>query len=240
MRRSWEWCREGWTMYWRRARQTAVLAVLLAGLFAGQAKALTLVPPKPNVLLRRQRPGDDRRVQRIRRPDGEAPGPAGDLPSLGQQPQRGLRTLAGNGDAAGPAHLDRRRPDPGRADHASADRARLRRRLPAAAQRLLLQTRAAGLHQAARGAQPLPQRLVRGQLRRHPEGRRTHDRLVQAGLPSHRHDRARRRHARRRSTRPWPKSGCRRSAEPKARRRRACRPPPSASSGAHCREARRG
>ena len=67
-----------------------------------------------------------------------------------------------------------------------------RRRLPAAAQRLLRQTRAARLHPAARRAQPLPQRLVGGQLRRQPERRRTHDRLVQAGLPPHRRDRARR------------------------------------------------
>jgi hypothetical protein len=38
-------------MCWRKARQAAVLAAVLAGLFAGQARALTLVPPKPSVLL---------------------------------------------------------------------------------------------------------------------------------------------------------------------------------------------
>ena len=37
-------------MYWRRVRQATVLAVVLAALFAGQARALTLVPPKPSVL----------------------------------------------------------------------------------------------------------------------------------------------------------------------------------------------
>ena len=96
------------------------------------------------------------------------------------------------GDAADPGDLDRRRSDAGRADHAAADRARCWRRLPAAAQRLLRQTRAAGLHPAARRAEPLPQRLVGRLLRRHPARRRTHDRLVQAGLPPHRRDRARR------------------------------------------------
>src|SRR5215204_7092087 len=38
-------------MYWRRARRAAVLAMLLAGVVAGQAGALTLVPPKPSVLV---------------------------------------------------------------------------------------------------------------------------------------------------------------------------------------------
>ncbi|HXR30753.1 MAG TPA: hypothetical protein VN752_06395 [Solirubrobacterales bacterium] len=38
-------------MYWRRTtRQAAVLAVALVALFATQARALTLVPPKPSVL----------------------------------------------------------------------------------------------------------------------------------------------------------------------------------------------
>src|SRR6188474_2704671 len=51
MRRSSESCREGWAMYWRRTtRQAAVLAVALVALFATQARALTLVPPKPSVL----------------------------------------------------------------------------------------------------------------------------------------------------------------------------------------------
>ena len=114
------------------------------------------------------------------------------------------------GDAADPPHLDRRRPDAGGADHPGADRARRRRRLPAAAQRLLRQTRAARLHPAARRAEPLPQRLVGGQLRRQPERRRTHrpagtsrpsagsPRSSAAGRPW------------KGSTRPWPKSACRR------------------------------
>ena len=143
-------------------------------------------------LLRRQRPRHDPGVRRIHRAGRQAPGAAGDLPPLGQQPQRRLRTLAGNRHPADPAHLDRRRPDPGGADHPGADRARRRRRLPAAAQLLLRQTRAARLHPAAGRAEPLPQRLVGGQLRRQPERRRTHHRLVQAGLPPDRRDRPRR------------------------------------------------
>ncbi len=39
-------------------------------------------------LPRRQRPRHDGRIQRIRRADRQAPGAAGDLPPLGQQPQR--------------------------------------------------------------------------------------------------------------------------------------------------------
>ena len=54
--------------------------------------------------------------------------------------------------------------------------------------------RPARLHPAAGRAQPLPQRLVGGQLRRQPERRRTHDRLVQAGVPPNRRDRAGRQH----------------------------------------------
>ena len=143
-------------------------------------------------LPRRQRPGTTRRLQRIRRPDRQAPGAAADLPPLGQQPQRRLRTLARNRDAAGAGDLDRRRPDPGGDHHPGADRARRRRRLPAAAQRLLRHPRAARLHPPARRAEPLPQRLVGGQLRRQPERRRTLDRLVQAGLPPDQRDRPRR------------------------------------------------
>jgi len=37
-------------MYWRTIRHAATLAVALTALFAGQAQALTLVPPKPDVL----------------------------------------------------------------------------------------------------------------------------------------------------------------------------------------------
>ncbi len=47
-------------------------------------------------LPRRQRPRHDHRLQRIRGADRQAPGAAADLPPLGQQPQRGLRTLARN------------------------------------------------------------------------------------------------------------------------------------------------
>src|ERR1044072_7332973 len=36
-------------MCWRRPRRAAALAAILAMAFAGQASAVTLVPPKPNV-----------------------------------------------------------------------------------------------------------------------------------------------------------------------------------------------
>ena len=38
-------------MFWRRTSRAAALVLVLAGLLAGQARALTLVPPKPSVLL---------------------------------------------------------------------------------------------------------------------------------------------------------------------------------------------
>jgi hypothetical protein len=37
-------------MYWRSIRQAAVLAIVLTAISVGQARALTLVPPKPSVL----------------------------------------------------------------------------------------------------------------------------------------------------------------------------------------------
>jgi hypothetical protein len=184
-------------MFWRTTRRAATLVLALTALFAGQAKALTLVPPKPGISLRRQRPGLDPAVQRIHRTARQAPGAAGDLPPLGQQPQPGLRTLARNRHAADPAHLDHRRPDPRRDHHPTADCAWRRRQLPAATQRLLRRAWPARLHQATGRAQPLPQRLVRSRLRRQPERGRTHHRLVQAGLPPDRGDRARRQQPRR-------------------------------------------
>ncbi len=187
------------------------------------AQALTLVPPKPDILFGVSDQGTTQQFNEFTELLGQAPGAAGDLPPLGQQPQPGLRTLARNRDAADPRDLDDRRPDAGRADHARADRARRRRRLPAAAQRLLRQTRAARLHQAAGRAQPLPQRLVGGQLRRQPEGRRTH-RPAGTSRPSAASPRS---SAAARpwkgSTRPWPKSACRRSIGPRARTRPNCR-----------------
>ena len=148
------------------------------------AGAMSLVPPKPNVFFGVSDRGTTDGVQRIRRPDRQAPGAAADLPPLGQQPQRGLRTLARNGDAADPPHLHRRRPDPGGVDHARADRARLRRQLPAAAQLLLRQTadfRAyiRPLGEPNRCLNPWSAVNCYGT----PAWRRTHDRLVQAGLP---------------------------------------------------------
>ena len=75
--------------------------------------------------------------------------------------------------------------------------------------------RAAGLHPPAGRAEPLPQRLVGGQLRRQPAGRRTHDRLVQAGLPPDRDDRPRRPDPGRDQRDPGRNRRCRRSTGPR-------------------------
>src|SRR4051794_4236404 len=42
--------RGGWAMSWRVCRQAVGLAIAIASLYAGPASALTLAPPKPNVL----------------------------------------------------------------------------------------------------------------------------------------------------------------------------------------------
>ncbi len=202
-------------MYWRRIRQAAVLALAIGGDRRRTGAGVDPGPAQARRPLRRQRPGDDAAVQRIHRTARQAPGAAGDLPPLGQQPQPGLRTLARNRHPTGAGDLDDGRSEPGRADHPRADRPRCRRRLPAAAQRLLRQTRIARLHPAAGRAQPLPQRLVGDQLRRHPEGRRTHGLLVQSrpSAASPRSSAAAR--PWKGSTRPWPKSACRRSTAPR-------------------------
>ena len=193
------------------------------GLGAGQASALTLAPPKPNVFFGVSDRGTTHGVQRIHRTARRK------HPAL-------LETFHPWGNSLNPAYERWRETSTRPILHIStaddqtlaelitpaADRPRRWRRLPAPAQRLLRQTRPARLHQAAGRAQPLPQRLVGGQLRRQPERRRTHDRLVQAGLPPNRHDRARRPTSKG-STRPSPKSACRRSTAPKGRPRPACR-----------------
>ena len=184
-------------MYWRTLRRAPaarrLLVVALAGaLLAPAPAALSLVPPKPNVFLGVSDRGTTTEFNEFAELTGKHPAllqtfhPWGN--SLNEAYERWRET------ATRPilAHLHRRRPDAGGADHAAADRPRRRRRLPAAAEPVLRRARPARLHPAAGRAEPLPQRLVGGQLRRHPERRRTHDRLVQAGLPPHRRDRPRR------------------------------------------------
>ena len=71
----------------------------------GRRRRADAGPAEAERLLRRQRPRHDAGVQRIRRPDRQAPGAAGDLPPLGQQPQRGLRTLARNRRPGRSSHI---------------------------------------------------------------------------------------------------------------------------------------
>ena len=220
--------RGGWAMSWRRPRQRALGAGGARrgdpGAGAAPAAALTLVPPKPNVFFGVSDRGTTAEFNEFAELVAQAPGAAGDLPPLGQQPQR-RPTNAGAKPARGRSCTSRPPTTRRWRELITPEQIALggRRRLPAAAQRLLRQTRAARLHPAARRAEPLPQRLVGGQLRRQPEGRRTHDRLVQAGLPPDRRDRARRPDAWKGSTRPWRKSACRRSTAPRARTRPSCR-----------------
>ena len=190
---SWRWRR------WSRA--------LLRG---ASAAALTLAPPKPSVFLGVSDRGTTPEFNEFAALTGKHPALLETFHPWGNSLNEAYERWRETGDAADPPHLHRRRPDPGGADHPRADRARRRRRLPAAAQRLLRHPRAARLHPAAGRAEPLPQRLVGGQLRRQPERRRTHQRLVQAGLPPDRRDRPRRRRRWKGSTRPWRKSACRR------------------------------
>ena len=85
---------------WRAA--SLALARRLALRSPRRPAPLSLVPPKPDVYLGVSDRGTTRRIQRLRRTDRQAPGAARDLPPLGQQPQRGLRTLARNRDPADP------------------------------------------------------------------------------------------------------------------------------------------
>ena len=174
-------------------RQAAVLALALAATLRRQARALTLVPPKPDVLFGVSDQGDYRSSSTNSPPCSPStrrcwrPSTRGATAST--QPMN-----AGGKPATRPVLAISTDDDQTLSELITPEQIALGdgRRLPAAAQRLLRQTRTARLHPAAGRAQPLPQRLVGIQLRRHPEGRRTHRRLVQAGLPPHRHDRPRR------------------------------------------------
>ena len=200
-------------MSWRSPRRRAVAlgALRRSRCCAGQASALTLVPPKPDVFLGVSDRGTTHGVQRIRRADRQAPGAAGDLPPLGQQPQR-RPTNAGAKPATRPILAISTADDQTLAELITPEQIAL-----GAGDDYLLQLNDFfAKHGLPAYIRPLgePNRclnaLVGGQLRRHPERRRTHDRLVQAGLPPDRRDRARRSDAWKGSTRPWPKSGCRR------------------------------
>ena len=179
----------------RRRRLRWPLAVALAALLApAQAAARDPGAAEAERLPRRQRPRHDDRIQRIRRTDRQAPGAAADLPSLGQQPQRGLRTLARNRRRGRSSRISTA-DDQTLAELITPQQIALgvRRRLPAAAERLLRQQRGLPAYIRPLGE---PNRCLNAWSAVNcdgtPERRRTHDRLVQAGLPPHRRDRPRR------------------------------------------------
>ena len=167
-------------MYWRAPRQSRLARRLLAvaarcALWPrAQAAAVSLVPPKPDVFLGVSDRGTTTEFNEFAELTGKHPALLQTFHPWGNSLNEAYERWRETGDPADPRDLDRRRPDPGGADHPAADRPRRRRRLPAAAQRLLRQPRAARLHPPAGRAEPLPQRLVGGQLRRQPERRRTH------------------------------------------------------------------
>ena len=164
----------------------ALVAALAALLAPAQAAAVSLVPPKPNVFLGVSDRGTTTEFNEFAELTGKHPAllqtfhPWGN--SLNEAYERWRET------ATRPILAISTADDQTLAELITPQQIALglRRRLPAAAERLLRQQGAAGLHPAAGRAEPLPQRLDGGRLRRQPAGRRTHDRLVQAGLPPHR------------------------------------------------------
>ena len=205
------------------AQRLALAAVGAAMLAPGQAPALTLVPPKPNVFFGVSDRGTTAEFNEFAALVGKHPALLQTFHPWGNSLNAAYERWRETGDAADPAHLDRRRPDAGRDDHPAADRARRRRRLPAAAQRLLRQTRAARLHPAARAsptaASTPGRRSTATAARKAANTRPAGTSRPSAGSP--RSCAAARRW--KGSTRPWPKSACRRSTAPKGRTRRACR-----------------
>ena len=123
--------------------------------------ALTLVPPKPNVFLGVSDRGTTAEFNEFAALTGKHPALLQTFHPWGNSLNAAYERWRETGDAAGPGDLDRRRPDPGRDHHPGADRPRRRRRLPAAAQRLLRHEGAARLHPPAGRAEPLPQRSGR-------------------------------------------------------------------------------
>jgi len=93
-------------MYWRRIRQAAVLAVAIAAIAVAPAQALTLVPPKPDVLFGVSDQGTTQQFNEFTELLAKH------LPPLGQQPQPGLRTLARNRHTTDPGDLDDGRSEP--------------------------------------------------------------------------------------------------------------------------------
>ena len=145
----------------------AALARLRCALAPARRRGVTLVPPKPNVFLGVSDRGTTAEFNEFAALAGKHPAllqtfhPWGN--SLNEAYERwretGTRPILHISTADDQTLAEMITP--------AADRARRRRRLPAAAQRLLRQTRPARLHPAARRAEPLPQPLVGGLLRRH-------------------------------------------------------------------------
>ena len=184
-------------MYWRVLRQVGSAGgdpgvVALRARSRAASAALTLVPPKPDVFLGVSDRGTTEEFNEFAALTGKHPAlletfhPWGN--SLNEAYERWRET--GTRPILHISTAD----DQTLAEIITPEQIALgrRRRLPAAAQHLLRDPRAARLHPAAGRAEPLPQRLVGGQLRRHPARRRTHDLLVQTGLPPDRRDRPRR------------------------------------------------
>ena len=178
---------------WRRARRAA----------------LTLVPAQAERLLRRQRPRHDPEFNEFAELIGKHPALLETFHPWGNSLNQAYERWRESATRPMLPDLHRGRPDPGRDDHPAADRAGRRRRLPAAAQRVLRQTRPARLHPAAGE----PNRCLNAWSAVNCDGtrgRRTHPgwykqafRRIVAIVRGGRRWKG--------STRPWPKSACRRS-----------------------------
>ena len=146
-------------------RRTA-LALLVA---APGAAALSLVPPKPDVLLGVSDRGSTEEFNLFAELTGKHPALMETFLGWGNSVNKAYERWRETQTRPVVAIATSERADPGRDHHPGADRARRRRRLPAAAEQLLRHPPAARLHPAAGRAEPLPQRLGRGRMRRHPE-----------------------------------------------------------------------
>ena len=96
--------------------------------------AISLVPPKPDVLLGVSDRGSTEGFNSFAELTGKHPALMETFLGWGNSVQQGLRTLARNADPPGRRDLHPERADVGRDDHPGADRPRRRRRLPAAAE----------------------------------------------------------------------------------------------------------
>jgi len=138
--------------------------------------------------LRHRRHG---RLRPVLRRHQQASGGDRVVPHLGLRLPGLDRPLADGPGAADDPHHHRRQQRRPRADLAAVDRPGRRRQLPDPPQQAVRLETDARLHQAARRAQPLPQRLRRLRLRRRPEKRQRLTPLVQTRLPPHLRDRPR-------------------------------------------------